>query len=58
MMGHREKLKGGDEFDALTGWRRFLHWKPGTRKHIKRKVNKRIRREAKLKAYEAKTRSS
>lgn len=37
-------LKGGDEQDALTGWRRFYHFKPGTRKEIKRKFNKRVRR--------------
>jgi hypothetical protein len=47
MMGHRAELKSGDEYDALTGWRRVCGYKAGTVKAIKRKFNKRIRREAK-----------
>ena len=51
MMGHREKLKGGDEWDALCRRsRRILLWKPGQVKAIKRIFNKRQRREAKLTA--------
>lgn len=34
----------GDEYDALTQWKRFLHWRPGERKAIKRRYNKRVRR--------------
>jgi hypothetical protein len=33
---HIIPMTSGDEFDALTRWRHFLHWKPGTRKAIKR----------------------
>lgn len=40
----RIPLKGGDEFDALTSWRRFFHWKAGDRKAIKRGYNRRVRR--------------
>ncbi len=47
MMGHHEKLKGGDEQDALTGWRRFCIWRPGQRKRIKKAFNKRQRRHLK-----------
>jgi hypothetical protein len=41
-------LKSGDEFDALTGWRRYLNWRPGVRALIKRRYNKRVRQTAKL----------
>jgi hypothetical protein len=36
-----------DEYDAFTGWRKVLHWHPGQRKKIKRRANKRERRNAK-----------
>lgn len=49
MMGHREKLKGGLEFDALTGWRRFYKFKAGERKYAKNKLTRRVRREVKAK---------
>ena len=38
-------MKNGDEYDALTKWKRFLHWKPGERKRIKRGYNKRVRQQ-------------
>jgi hypothetical protein len=45
MMGHRQRLIDGDEFDTLTrGGRRVHKFRSGVRKHIKRKVNKRARR--------------
>lgn len=34
----------GDEWDAFTKWRRFLHWKPGERKKIKKMSHQRDRR--------------
>jgi len=40
-------LKGGDEQDAFTRWRHFLHWSKGDLKRIKRRLWKRQRREAK-----------
>jgi len=48
MMGHREPLKGGAEWDVLTGWRKVYAYtdKPGVCKSIKRGYNKRIRRQA------------
>ncbi len=49
MMGHRERLKGGDEWDALTrNWRSVLHWKPGQTRKAKRTFNKRVRRLARM----------
>jgi len=48
MMGHKEKLKGGDEYDALTRARRYHSFRPGTRKRIKRKVSRRIRKQARF----------
>ncbi len=44
MMGHREPLKSGDEYDAFTRWRRVLHWRPGERTSIKQHFWKRQRR--------------
>ena len=43
MMGHRGKMIDGDEYDGLTRWKRYYHWKPGERKQLKRKYNKRDR---------------
>ena len=37
-------LKTGDEYDALTRWKKFLHWKPGERKRIKKAYNKKERK--------------
>ena len=37
-------MKGGDEYDALTKAKQYYGWKPGTRKKIKRKYNKRQRK--------------
>ena len=39
----RIPLISGSEYDALTGWRRLISFRPGERKAIKRKYNKRLR---------------
>lgn len=39
-----EALKGGEERDALTGWRRLLNFRPGERKAAKASFNRRARR--------------
>ena len=44
MMGYREKMKGGDEYDAFTGWRRVIKWSRGERAKIKRAFRRRVRR--------------
>jgi hypothetical protein len=44
MMGHRARLRGGDEWDALTRGKRFHRWRAGVRSFIKRKFNKRQRK--------------
>jgi hypothetical protein len=44
MMGHRARLSGGDEWDALTRGKRYHRWRCGERKWIKRKLSKRQRR--------------
>ena len=36
-------MVNGDEHDALTRWRHFLHWKPGQRKVAKRSYVRRLR---------------
>ena len=46
MMGHREKLKGGDEYDYLTKARRYYGYSFDI-KDIKRRFWKRLRQEAK-----------
>jgi hypothetical protein len=46
-MTKRLPLKGGDEYDALSKARKFLHWKAGQLKKIKRAYNKRFRKHLK-----------
>ena len=41
----RMKLKGGDEHDVLTRWRKFISLKSHEAKKIKRGYNKRFRKE-------------
>lgn len=48
MMGHREPMHSGEEYDALTRTKKFYYWHPGERKSIKRRFNKRQRREARM----------
>ncbi|MDP1733721.1 MAG: hypothetical protein Q8L44_05080 [Sulfuritalea sp.] len=40
---HIIPMTSGDEFDVLTRWRHVYHWKPGTRKAIKRGYRRRQR---------------
>ena len=46
-MTKRLPLKGGDEYDALSKARKFLHWRAGELKKIKRAYNKRFRKHTK-----------
>jgi hypothetical protein len=43
----RLSLKSGAEYDAFTGWRKLLTWKPGELKWWKSKYNRRARKAAK-----------
>ena len=45
----RIKLKGGDEYDALTKARKYYRYleKPGKAKRVKQRYNKRFRRAVK-----------
>lgn len=45
-------LKGGDEYDAFSGWRRFHYWQPGERAKIKATCNRRVRRTIKRRVRE------
>ncbi|MCP4410094.1 MAG: hypothetical protein GY807_20585 [Gammaproteobacteria bacterium] len=47
MMGHRAKFIDGDEWDALTKARQFYGHRAGIVKSIKRRFNKRMRRQSK-----------
>ncbi|HEX9971444.1 MAG TPA: hypothetical protein VGD14_05175 [bacterium] len=50
MMGKREiAMVDGDEVDGLTRSKRYHLFKPGERKRLKRKFNKRVRQYAKQK---------
>jgi hypothetical protein len=49
MMGHREKLKDGYEWDCFSGWKKIVGPSHKITRFCKRKMNKRIRRIAKLK---------
>lgn len=45
--GRRQRLKGEDEFDVVdSNWRRVTGWDRGVVGRIKRRMNKRVRREA------------
>lgn len=46
MMGTRTRLRGGDEYDAFSGWRRLLRWRAGQRRAIKQAHNQRLRKQA------------
>lgn len=50
-MGHREKLKGGEEWEITSKWRKrgYLNVRPGDWKKVKRRLNKRNRKNEKLK---------
>ncbi len=52
MMGHREPMKDGDELDALSSRmsRRVNCFSRGQIRKIKRKFNKRVRKDAKIQA--------
>lgn len=54
MMGHKEKLKDGYEYDVISKWRKILCYcqRPGVTSSIKNRMNKRNRYEAKLKLKE------
>ena len=49
MMGHREKLKGGFEWDWTSRWRRrgWIKFNPGVGRYVKRCMAKRTRQSAK-----------
>lgn len=49
MMGRRQKLKSGDEWDAIGGWKKYYAYlqKAGVRKAIKQLMNRRERRQNK-----------
>lgn len=40
----KRQTKGGAEWDAVTRWRHLLTWRPGERKAIKARMNRRERR--------------
>jgi hypothetical protein len=53
MMGRRERMIDGDEWDALTrGGRRVHRFRAGSRARVKRKFNKRSRQSAREIEYE------
>lgn len=43
-MDEKIPMKGGAEYDALTRWRKYMHWAPGERKRIKNGYRRRCRR--------------
>lgn len=40
-------MNTGDEYDALTPWKKFIRWKTGQRHRIKKRYNRRERMESK-----------
>jgi hypothetical protein len=43
-MNEKIPMRGGDEFDAFSRWRRLLRWRPGQRKKLKKGYAKRLRK--------------
>ena len=43
-MKHHAPMIDGDEYDALTRFRHWCHWRPGERSAIKRTYRRRERR--------------
>ena len=58
MMGRKQTLKGGDEYDVVSRWRKLYCYlqRAGACKSVKKKLNKRARREAKHKLHTRDTR--
>lgn len=52
MMGHRVKMRGGDEYDAFSNWRKVIAANHSERAKTKRRFNKRERRHAKQVGYQ------
>lgn len=42
----RRPARSGDEQDAFSGWRHVMIWRPGERKAIKQRANRRDRRKS------------
>jgi len=53
MMGRKQTLKNGDEYDVVGRWRKLYCYlqRAGVAKSIKKKMNKRFRKDAKRKMY-------
>ena len=51
MMGRKQTLKGGDEYDLVSNWRKLYCYlqRAGVAKSIKKKMNKRARKDVKRK---------
>lgn len=47
MKKERIPLKGGDEYDALTGWKDLMDFHAGERKQAKKSYAKRLRKHLK-----------
>jgi len=52
-MGRKQTLKRGDEYDLVGSWRKLYCYlqRAGVAKSIKKKMNKRARKDAKRKLY-------
>ncbi len=56
MMGHREKMRGGDEYDSFSRYARRVVVgldKPGVVKKNKKKFNRRVRKQARTQTQRA-----
>lgn len=53
MMGHREKMISGDEYDAFTRWKKVIKTfdKPGIAAKTKKRFNRRVRKLARIEAW-------
>ena len=52
MMGQRIPMRSGDEYDALTRWRKVHSWRAGERAAVKRAYRRKERRLGRIAAQE------
>lgn len=51
-MTSKRAIRGWEQQDAFTGWRRYMFWQRGELRKIKRRASKRERRQKRLEINE------
>ncbi len=51
-MKHKQKIRGFFEWSWIGSWREYYKWNAGAGKYIKKRLNKRVRKQGKLEVRE------